>query len=106
MVMRYHWGLAVGHTYSHATAADSSVVHGPTTDTHEDDDLALESNLAGMPVDILPQNEETLDHHDPELGFEDREDHWTDVGEDDNDDGIIDDEEFLELNDMYGLSYT
>jgi hypothetical protein len=48
MVMRYHWGLAVGHTYSHATAADSSVVHGPTTDTHEDDDLALESNLAGM----------------------------------------------------------
>jgi len=109
MVMRYHWGLAIGHTYTHAAAADGSVVHVSTADsgTHEDD-LALESDPASMPVDVPPpQNGENSDHDDPELSFENREDNWTDVEEGDDGEGSIDgnDDEFLDLNDMYGLSY-
>jgi hypothetical protein len=106
MVMRYHWGLAIGHTYTHAAASDGSVVHVSTanSETHEDD-LALESDSASMPVDVLPpQNGENADQDDPELSFENREDNWTDVEEGDDDEENGDDDEFLDLNDMYGLN--
>jgi hypothetical protein len=105
MVMRYHWGLAVGHTYSHIAAADSAVVHVPAADTLEDE---LASDSANMLVEIpLHQNGENPDYDNPELGFENREDDYIDCEESDLDEGSMNsDDEFLDLSDMYGLSYN
>jgi hypothetical protein len=111
MVMRYHWGLAIGHTYSHAAAAGSAVpVHAPAADTLEDE---LASDSANMLVEIpLHQNEENPDYDNPELGFENREDDYIDGEEGDLDEGSMepnhsgdDDDEFLDYSDMYGPSY-
>lgn len=106
MVMRYHWGLAIGHTYSHAAAADSTMVQVSAADPPEDE-LALDS--ANMLVNIpLHQNGEDP-YNNPELGFENREDDWIDE-EADQDEGNVDDydgddDEFVDFVDMYGLSY-
>jgi hypothetical protein len=106
MVMKYHWGLAIGHTYSHAAAADSAVVQVSAAEPREDE-LALDS--ANVLVDIpLHQNGEDPYFNNPELGFENREDDWIDE-EADQDEGNIDDydgdnDEFLDFIDMYGLT--
>lgn len=108
MVMRYHWGLAIGHTYSHAAAADSAVVQASAAEPQEDELVALDS--ANVLVDIpLHQNGEDPYFDNPELGFENREDDWIDEEADQEegniDDGDDGDDEFLDFIDMYGLSY-
>lgn len=77
LLMRYHWGIGVGHLYAHqhATASvrifeeDASVVQslergtGPLESPDEDDVSALTQD----------GNSEVYDSDDPELGLEDRE---------------------------------
>ena len=105
--MRYHWGLAIGHTYSHAAAADCAAVQVSAADTHKDE---IASDSANVLVDIpLHQNGEDPYYNNPELGFENREDDWIDEEADQDerniDDHEGDDDEFLDFSDMYGLSY-
>jgi hypothetical protein len=105
MMMRYHWGLGIGHTYSHATTAGSSAAPVSAAEPLEDDPTP-ESDITNVLRDIsLPQNEKNLDHDDPELGFENRQDDWVDAEEDDEEEGSMDgtgDEELLEFSSMYG----
>jgi hypothetical protein len=104
MVMRYHWGLAIGHTYSHAAAADSAVVQVSAADPREDE-LDSANLLVDIPLHQLGEDS----YNNPELGFENREDDWIDE-ETDQDEGKVDDydgddNEFVDFIDMYGLSY-
>ena len=95
MVMRYHWGLAVGHTYGH----DCNVSSAPLVQ----EDQEPETNIYG--ADTVIVENETDD--DPELSLENREDDWVEddaVSEEEQD--IEDDEEYLAMVDMYGTAYN
>jgi hypothetical protein len=75
MVMRYHWGMAAGHVYTHATpnnicrqaaATDENTTGEPTSSEHPGfrcTDLSEQ--------DLEPEDREG---DDPELAFENRED--------------------------------
>jgi len=77
MVMRYHWGMAVGHVYTHATP-NNICRQATTTDenTTGDLDLPTSSEHPGFCTDLSEQDVEPEDHEgdDPELAFENRED--------------------------------
>jgi hypothetical protein len=96
--MRFHWGLAAGHTYACGSNTSSDFNHAlPTPEAFE----GLEPETGDSGVDAyIPAN---ADDDDPELGFENRED---DLGEDEvlsEEEDIENDDEFLAMNDMYGL---
>lgn len=118
--MRYHWGFAAGHTYTHAEAnapADNdlsstpiiSAVDEPNVDLALDEDQEIESN----PISLEHTQRLAGDgdaEGDPELGFANREDdlledvHNSVVNEDDDSSrgDIEDDEEYFALYEMYG----
>ena len=102
MVMRYHWGLAAGHTYSHTSHLDSS--DRSSTPLALDDAENPEPQTVTQAVDTnaLPEEE----GEDPELGFENREDDIFEEGTDfDEERGLEYDEEFLTMHDMYGPAF-
>ena len=110
MVMRYYWGLAAGHTYTHAMhnsnlPAQTSGTSSNNVDETEDPEPETSSNDTGLYTPLRDQDSYTLDD-DPELGFENRQDDFIGEAEIYEDElGIEDDEEFLVMNDMYGISY-
>lgn len=102
MVMRFYWGLGVGHTYSHQSQqmSDIMLTEGLVKEELKEEDQTNE--------------EEHKDEEDGEdmgsgLGMEDREnENWMDEDSDiDEGDGDVADEygdaEFLERYQMYGL---
>jgi hypothetical protein len=103
MVMRYHWGLGVGHVYSH----DQGMARTTTTSCTSAQTSAITMD---NPVDIIHQQLDDGNNSDvdnPELGLEDRDD---DLGENDRlrDEAEVDcdddsDEQLLVMDDMYGL---
>jgi hypothetical protein len=95
--MRYHWGLGVGHLYSHSQAAD---VPATAQTFHTTIDTAPEVVL--QPCLGNNQYGET-DAENPEFGFENREDDWIDVEENFGEDRYEDDDDALvAMDDMYG----
>jgi hypothetical protein len=118
MMMRYHWGLGVGHIYSHqrhpqdgnsTTAAspsnvrDLDLVGNDELDANDvmDDEEPLVSE---EPMDVdensaaAPADDDDVEHNPDEwMGSED-----SDFAADDN---RYNDEELLELDGMYGDSY-
>jgi len=117
MVMRYHWGLGIGHTYSHGIrfpSHASTIPHPSTThgieSSDSDDHSFQDDNNGGRPDD--DDMEDTNDPEDGELGMSAQDEdlcfdteselgseEWQDVPEED------DDEEFLEIHDMYHTEY-
>jgi hypothetical protein len=103
MVMRYHWGLAAGHTYTYAPDFDSS--DRSSTPSTSDDTGLLEPETSALAVDtyMLVGDE---DEDDPEFGFENREDDMVEeevVSEEEQ--GLEDDDEFLAMHNMYGSAF-
>jgi hypothetical protein len=103
MVMRYYWGMGVGHAYSHEqTAFDptaSATTQIPDMTTHADSEAALEPRA--------PNQDCESDHEDPELGLDNREDDWTDTEEYSEDElSRVEEEEelIIDMDDMYGFS--
>jgi hypothetical protein len=98
MIMRYHWGLSVGHIYGHRSAqALKTTTRASTTwdpdmeDTGEEDSQDTEpisTNIAGASDDEESRSESS--------GSSDGSD---------TDDLDVDDTELLELEEMYGDSY-
>lgn len=98
MVMRYHWGLGVGHVYSHGrTAGRATAPSNP-----HDSDAAVEDVPPNEPI-VAEQLEVGSDIDDPEFGFQNHDD---DMGEDPQDfeDEFESDEGLIDLHDMYGES--
>lgn len=107
MVMRFHWGMGVGHVYAR-TFGDNTLFETPVPSLDDDAQLAQEpgTDAATAPprLDGLnktagkEQNEgDAVDDEDQELGLENREDEaWQDdegdgYNSDDDDEGADDD---------------
>lgn len=93
MMMRYHWSLGIGHTYSHTNNPDSQSLTNTVMEMYsmgpneEDDTMADTGDIAT----VTPNNqadEEEPDPDDPEFTMDDRE------NEDIGSDGEYDDERF------------
>lgn len=101
MIMRYHWGLGVGHVYTHARSSGTS----DRSQAHyfESQDIEATEDETGNihPTENDPDN--------PEFGLENREDDgWdTDEAEDGDSNSLhpdfSDDDILIAMNDMYGL---
>lgn len=75
MMMRYHWSLGIGHTYSHGTESDSNNTDHPTEP--ESELLHYEEGMGEIidegPEPVMPSEEEEPDPDDPELAMDERE---------------------------------
>lgn len=108
MIMRYHWGLAVGHVYTHGRTAaliiSSTETQPPSSSTVECDvEEEIESADPGPPH--LRLNYES-GSDDLDFGFENRQD---DDLDDDDLDGDLDDvdvfsdDELIAMDGTYGF---
>jgi hypothetical protein len=101
MVMRYHWGLSVGHIYGHECAQARESQKGATTTWYP--------NLHNTGREDDPEIDGAEDNTDAS----DDEDFGSDSGinSDSSDTGDFDDDEvhgdaeLLEMDEMYGDSY-
>lgn len=105
MIMRYHWGLGIGHLYSHGQSAGVATASNQTNNTATDSysyEPVTEANLDLQVPNY--ENDYESDVDDPELGFENRDD---DLGEEEGSEdepGVeYDDELLVALDDMYGF---
>lgn len=107
MAMRYHWGFAVGHVYTHeqtaalvspSTGMSSSLSLSRSGSEDEERDEEIE------PTDPdIPRSCES-DGEDSELGFEDRQDDTLDDNSEDPDDYFSDDsDELIAMANTYGF---
>jgi hypothetical protein len=96
MIMRYHWGLAVGHLYTHGHA---TVTRTSNAANNNDLELELDDATDINPGSYFPHHDGDSDTEDPELGFEDRQNDLIDAG-----DGLEDDWEVEEDYDDYSLA--
>lgn len=98
--MRHHWGLGIGHTYSHNPGSTSSNVNQPPTD--------LGRGSSSEQLDVLepPASGETHDSDSnsegSEIGFDNRQDDWLEVGVEEGYEDELDDDTLLEMDEMYG----
>lgn len=89
MVMRYYWGLGVGHIYSHTSASPSISVnpHVAEEEPHaeEMESVPLTLNAAGSYLLEMDSDAEEHDNEeDPELGLGNRQDEiWVDDADSD-----------------------
>lgn len=87
MIMRYHWGLAVGHVYAHEKTTDAeplgqasdSLPHGYEGEEETHSSAELRNNTGDDP-------DRDPDEDNPEFGFENDEDGWLDDQADDSED--------------------
>ncbi|KAG6905246.1 hypothetical protein DXG01_003988 [Tephrocybe rancida] len=103
MVMRYHWGLAVGHVYSHATCPSAaSHTHG----LHQtEDDQHLPDDPVRLDLDQLLSTLHTIEDLDREV--EENEDGFDDDVQDEEDfnDSFSDEEDRIDdLSEYCNLS--
>ena len=119
MMMRYHWGIGIGHVYSQPNSGSDAdgafelnnqlnmgepTIQGDLEEEPENDD-PLEQTTTRL---LQPMADDPMAGDDPELGLEEREkedlDGLSDTGSnrgirDDNDD--TDDEAFAAFHEMY-----
>src|SRR5258705_42271 len=103
MVMRYHLGLAIGHTYCHVQHANTADV--PTQGPHP---TTATSGVGAETEYILehPGRVQDPDVDDPELSPESHEDSdFWEAEEGSEEDWDSDNEEQVAMYDMYGPSY-
>jgi hypothetical protein len=102
MVMRYHWGLGVGHIYQSASATVASQTAANIRVCTSELETMESAEVEHAPHP--PDHENNSDTEDPELGFENRED--DDLGE--AEEGLEwddwHDDELLAMEEMYGIS--
>jgi hypothetical protein len=102
MVMRYHWGLGVGHIYA-CTPSQPDERCNPAMwtsndgdSTNEDDGDLIEEPDVGVDLDYAESKEYELDLRDSETGSSE--------GSAESDDLDYDGSELFELDEMYGDS--
>jgi hypothetical protein len=91
-MMRYHWGLGVGHLHAHQpSCTEGCVPEAPEnaqdiqTQDYGQDDVLRESDAIAHNQD---GDSEVYDSDNPELGWDDRQSEgWSDVESDELEDG-------------------
>ena len=105
MVMRYYWGMGVGHAYSHEqtaivpTALAATQIPNMTADANSE--AVLEPQVPDQDCEF------DCDSEDSELGLDNREDDWTDIEEYSEDElSRVEEEEelIIDMDDMDGFS--
>jgi hypothetical protein len=89
--MRYHYGLGVGHTYSFGISEQAA------NNTHGCGPILEDEGYEGL-ENLTPDSHGVLAEPDSEDSSSD-----CDSETDDSEDDVGDDEERLQLNDMYGF---
>jgi len=112
MIMRYHWGIGIGHMYAHGHISAAQTPPEPITNSAQvapNQDNGENWNEMGG-YGGYEGSHDGSDSDEAELGMDDREDPNLDAssesgsdkdGAPDDDQSQDDDEEFLEFNDMY-----
>ena len=112
--MRYYWGLAAGHTYTHSMKSSNSPTRASATSKSADEPNELDepepetlasSGDTGLLHELPEQDNDSQRGDDPELGFENRQDDFLDEVEAEDEGGMEDDDEFCAMVDMYGFGY-
>lgn len=109
MAMRYHWGLGIGHTYSHGRNVPSqqySESSASVTPTHESEDFEASPDLSSSTQanPIIPSEDDDSDATEPPDS--EAEDPGTDYNDavydsDAPEASDVDDDELLEIHDTY-----
>jgi hypothetical protein len=103
MLMRYHWGLGVGHVYSHGQRAFATSTTTSTEDVNRDSATEMHSTDEAIPEVHEEDHDGSSDAENPELGFDDLEDDWIDEDSEGELESEVEEEEFiLAMDDMYG----
>jgi len=111
MFMRYYWGLAAGHTYTHSTENDHPQIQSSSTSisVDENDDPEPETSTGDSDLlNHLPERDVDVQHdNNPEFGFDNRQDDLIDdeAEIDGYEGGIDNDDEFIAITDMYGVGH-
>lgn len=107
MLMRYWWGLGIGHAYCHAS--NPGLSKDDITELGDDiEEVEYEREVEQGDGDDLVENvdNQAATDEDPELGMDERENE--DMGaeqalvENEEFEGEADDETFLAMEEMYG----
>ena len=111
MLMRYHWSLGIGHTYSHTEAHTQKNL----TILEPNEDVADEADNNDSVEGKHCPNIETDCFDDPELGVGEEDDLNLDEGDSESDSQSLEgghdedvedcDEEILELSESYYTNY-
>ena len=118
--MRFHWGLGVGHVYTHGHNGKSPAAVIPVTDADrtevpiiglgDDNDLPGITNIdvevsERLPTDQMARHYSDVSESDTNPdGHDSDSDHWEgeDIGDETCDEEESDDDTFLALHEMYG----
>jgi hypothetical protein len=95
MLMRFHWGLAAGHTYTHQQ---------PCTDTAVIWDSSNPSTSEDIPINQMTKEDNLVGPGSGTdgSGSESDDEDYEPSDQDENQSSDEDDEEWLDLDDMYG----
>jgi hypothetical protein len=104
--MRYHWGLAVGHVYTHGQTAAMVKRHQQKTMNPSASSVQCDLPL-GMNEDatstVIREDESDVDQHEFVLRRHDDDD-WEVFSEDEEiSEDFSDDDIFVAMDDMYGV---
>ena len=96
-MMRYHWGLGVGHTYAKVAPNLPDKIAASTAELLDDEGQEIEDGL----TQIVDDSEEDNVRDDDELSYVNDSDSENSVNSSDDPESDDDDDEFLELYDTY-----
>jgi hypothetical protein len=104
MLMRFHWGLAVGHTYTHQQpSTNPGFIWADTNQSTRSRDIFEEGELLDQIEDLDNPTRTEHDSHTDGSGDSDTDDDDYDpADEDDHSSSDEDDLECLDLDEMYG----
>ena len=113
MLMWFHWGLAVGHIYTHQQqCSDAGVVWGNTNQTFESRNIPEEGGEVsdhreddvGEPSNMDHTNQRSGSHTDGSGSESDNEDYEPSDEDDDESSNLGEDEdsEWLDIDEMHG----
>jgi hypothetical protein len=121
MLMRYHWGLAVGHVYTHQRKSDAAVgesrrndmsprsnnAHSPDEDNGSPGDHESHMSGGSHPGTEVPNIWTELEYEDDEQEYElDESDDdscdWDEESGDEDSSDCSDEQAALDLDEMYG----
>ena len=92
MFMRYHWGLSIGHTYTHATSSTNSRSTSQWFQSPQSSSRHVSSQDFGHQNDEVTEDEELVDSIQVELdGFESEVDSESNESQSDSESVLGDD---------------
>jgi len=106
MLMRYHWGCAIGHLYTHDPTTVSALEHSPDFEVTEcaatECPLQVVNDARQDTNQILDGRTSAVDQTELDLRNHD-DDEWEDAGTDDDESGEeSEDDVFAAMNEMHG----